>query len=203
MANWQSGSTSGWGTEATQSGFDASSSMSNMISSRGRTADFSNFSGIERAGESLYNSGVMSGLGEHEVNDADWYNPFSWGDTKTVGYDIVGIKATEVEKMRGAIREYVGGITSYLAEVIDDKKAQAKTAFRGSDAVAAVEGYLDKVQKYINNLVSQLLAFSDKLADIGNAWFDAQQKIASNVNASSGAYSEGTKYEDNLVYRGQ
>lgn len=45
MANWE--------TEATQSGFDASSSMSNMIGGRGRTADFSKYSGFETAGESL------------------------------------------------------------------------------------------------------------------------------------------------------
>lgn len=194
MANWE--------TEATQSGFDASSSMSNMIGGRGRTADFSKYSGFETAGESLYNGGVMQGVGEHEVSDADWYNPLSWGDTKTVGYDIVGIKATEVPKMREAINDYVNNITSYLDGAIDTSKAQARTAFRGSEAEEAVKAYLDKVKDYVNNLVSQLLAFSDKLADIGNAWIDAQQKIASSVNASKGAFSEGTKYTETVQYRG-
>ena len=191
-----------WETETTQSGFDANSSMSNMIGGRGRTVDFSSHSGVEHFGEAMSTGDIMSGVGEHKVSDADWYNPFSWGDTKTVGYDIVGIKATEVPKMREAINDYVNNVTTYLDSAIDTSKAQAKTAFRGSEAEEAVKAYLDKVKDYVNNLVSQLLAFSDKLADIGNAWIDAQQKIASSVNASKGAFSEGTKYTETVQYRG-
>lgn len=191
-----------WETEATQSGFDANSSMSNMIGGRGRTVDFSSHSGVESLGEVISTGDTLSGVGEHEVSDAKWWNIFTWGDTKTVGYDIVGIKATEVPKMREAINDYVNNVATYLDSAIDTSKAQAKTAFRGSEAEEAVKAYLDKVKDYVNNLVSQLLAFSDKLADIGNAWIDAQQKIASNVNASKGAFSEGTKYTETVQYRG-
>ena len=191
-----------WETETTQSGFDASSQMSNVISGRGRTVDFSDNSTFEQFGEGYTSGTVLNGAGEHEVSTSKWYNPFTWGDTATVGYDIVGIKATEVPKMREAINDYVNNITTYLEGAIDTSKSQAKTAFRGSEAEEAVKAYLDKVKDYINNLVSHLLAFSDKLADIGNAWIDAQQNIASNVNASKGAFSEGSKYTETVQYRG-
>lgn len=190
-----------WETEATQSGFDATSQMSGMISGRGRTVDFSNNSTFESLGESYTSSHVMDGLGQQE--QTQWWDPLNIFDSsETVGYDIVGIKATEVPKMREAINDYVNKITSYLGEAIDTSKSQAKTAFRGSEAEEAVKAYLDKVKDYINNLVSHLLAFSDKLADIGNAWIDAQQNIASNVNASKGAFSEGSKYTETVQYRG-
>lgn len=196
MANWE--------TEATQSGFDATSSMRNMMQGRERTNDSgSSFGGFEQTYEGIGTDLRLDALGQHEESAWKWYKPISTiGDTKTVGYDIVGIKATEVPKMREAINDYVNNIITYLEGAIDTSKAQAKTAFRGSEAEEAVKAYLDKVKDYVNNLVSQLLAFSDKLADIGNAWIQAQSNIASNVQASTASFGEGSRYTETVQYRG-
>ena len=202
MANWK--------TDVTTSNFNSTQALNDITQGRQRTEDFSKFGGFESMGEVL-GSGIT---GQHQTLNTSFGNSplghleagWNWltgdGFTKTTGYDIVGISATQIGPMRDAINTYVQNVETYLNNVLEDEKDAAHDAFRGEDAEREVKAYLDKVHTYIINLTPTLLAFSDKLADVGNAWIDAQQNIGTNVNSSAGAFSEGTKYQESVTYKG-
>jgi len=124
------------------------------------------------------------------------------GATQITGYDVVGIVGGEVENMRGAVRDYVSTIQTVVKEAITAAEEALNSAIRGADAQREVLAYLAKVKLYIDNLVTQLLSFSDKIADVGNAWIAAQEKIGSNVKTATGNFSEGSTYSDDKTYNG-
>ena len=184
MANWDS--------EVAASQYDADQALNSHISGRNREDGSiqGSIANLASATDSLDDMG--------EQNQA--WDIFDWVDNK--GYDIVGIKGSEVSNMRNSINEYVKNVQTYLNGVLKDKKNKAKDAFRGTEAEAAVKEYLDKVATYINNLLSQLNSFSDKIADVGNAWIQSQSNIAGSVNAAKNAFSEGSSYTESVQYRG-
>ena len=180
----------GWETKSTASSFDANEQIKNMMSGRQRTNDYKAFESIAEVGafaESMEDNGA----------------PDFWSFVKgSREYSIVGIDGTQVETMRASIEEYVSSVQSYLEEAIVTTEDEIANALRGGEAEAAVKAYLDKVKAYITNLVSTLNAFGDKLADVGNAWVQAQSNIGSNVNTSTGAFSEGSAYTSQVQYKG-
>jgi len=119
------------------------------------------------------------------------------------GYNLVGIKATEVENMRNAIRDYVARVQAKVNETLESNDAKLREAVRGAKVIEEVNAYIDKVKLYCQNVTSGLLVFSDKLADVGNAWITATENMASTVSSTTGAFSEGSRYTDNVQYRGQ
>lgn len=114
-------------------------------------------------------------------------------------YSLVGIKAGSVEGMREQIRIYVKEIEAYMSEALTNATAQMDTAFRGNVLQESVKAYLTKVKDYCDNLVSHLLTFSDKLADVSNAWLAATQSMGQNVDSATGSFAAGTKYVDNMT----
>ena len=121
----------------------------------------------------------------------------------TTGYDIVGINGNGIPAIRDAITAYVEAVQTYLDNALRNAQEHVSVGFRGGEAEKAVVAYLDKVREYIYNLISGLLAFNDKLNDVGNAWVQAQQNIGSNINTSTGAFSAGSAYTGNNVqYQG-
>ncbi len=181
---------SSWNTETTVSQHDSNTALNTQIGGRNRdTFETSglNFGGYEYSeAKELWNDWLGSSFG-----------------TMNAGYDMVGIAGPEVENMREAIRAYVSNVQNVLKKVIEDSSNGINAAFRGSQAQEAVISYLEKVRLYINNLTSDLLSFSDKLADVGNAWKKAQEAIAGNINTSTGSFSEGTAYTENVTYNAE
>ena len=167
----------GWNSSTSGSSFNAGSATTSIIEGRGNR-DLT-------AGNGLFDT-ISMGFG---------------GRASRSDYSIVGIKAAQVEPMRQSIRTYVANIESYLEEALGNANANMDTAFRGSALQESVQSYLTKVKDYCNNLCSTLLAFSDKLADVSNAWLAATQAMSGNVSDAAGAFSAGTKYSDNMQAR--
>ena len=216
---------SDWRTDTTASAFNANEKISNQTAARNRvksnggvgydtltvsdheyedfmtqTGGFHDISFLEG---NLYGEYTGNAHPEYFINHfaagAVGYDDF---EKKISGYNIIGINGNEVPRMREAIEEYVQNIQTYLEEAIIATEEQIAKAFRGGEAEAAVKQYLEKVKAYIHNVVSTLNAFSDKLADVGNAWVKAQSNIASNVNTSTGSFSEGNTYSTTIQYSG-
>lgn len=164
-----------WTNASSSSTFNASSASASIMEGRG-ARDLT-------AGSGLFD-GISMAFG---------------GSASRSDYSIIGIKASQVEPMRAAIRTYVANIQSYLEDAIMNAEANMDTAFRGSALQDEVKTYLKKVKDYCNNLTSTLLAFSDKLADVSNAWLAATQAMSSNVSDATGAFSAGSAYKDNMT----
>lgn len=109
-------------------------------------------------------------------------------------YSVVGLNANKVPAMREAIRNYVNNINAHLEAI--DPKADANSAFKSEEVQEAVKNYVTKVKEYCQNLISDLLAFSDKLADVQAAWEAFSGSASSNINAASGGLDAGAKYTE-------
>ncbi len=111
-------------------------------------------------------------------------------------YTVVGLNTTQIGAMRGAIREYVNKIEGIISGV--KATAEASNAFKSADesVETAVATYVDKVKDYCINLTSDLLAFSDKLKDVQNAWEAATGAMAENINTSANATATSEKYTE-------
>lgn len=107
---------------------------------------------------------------------------YSGGGT-TWGYDVVGINTSMIPQMRQAIRTYVDRVYAQL------DKVQANTdptiALKGTGMENAVTEYVENVVKYCKALCSNLLAFSDKLVKVEEAWRTSDQNMSSKVNSGS------------------
>lgn len=198
---------SNWNVEATKSSLDTSAALSGLQEGRNRTND----SFLSQVGDALT-------LNSYTQKEHTAHNPIGsyvdmltfgltdyskeWGASWTTGYDIVGIKGSMVGPMRESIRSYVARVQRTLEDALGTNSEEVRKAIRGEDAIAEVNKYIDKVKIYCENVISALLVFSDKLADVGNAWNAAQQKAASTVSATTGAFSEGTMYTENIQYTG-
>lgn len=189
-----------WETAATKSSFEAREPLK------------TNFSGRQRGEVSgdlyLHTGGFEEDTTTHVEQNGwnlfgvDWFNNDTV-TTTTSGYDLIGIKGSEVETMRGSIRSYVKGIDTVLEQTLEASAEEAYKAFRGTEAIAAVNTYIAKVKEYCLNVTSALLAFSDKIADVGNAWISAQSNIAGTVDAATAGFDAGTKYvDDQVTYQG-
>ena len=204
-----------WNVEATKSSLNTSAALDGLQDGRNRnlgdrikyqTLD-ANLGRYGEKTEKVYNSSgdaFASGL----------FDPFNlgygdkivdlWGGTTEVtkGYDIVGIKGTMVEPMRESIRGYVESVQKVMNTALDAVPEEARKAFRGEEALVEINKYIEKVRAYCQNVISALLVFSDKLADVGNAWNAAQQNMATTISSTTGAFSEGSAYTEGVQYTG-
>lgn len=111
-------------------------------------------------------------------------------------YSVVGLNVAAIDGMREAIRNYVNEIKNHLDGI--DPLANSSNAFRSDEVEQAIRVYISKVKDYCLNLTSQLLAFSDKLADVKSAYFGSMSSIASNINQQTTSFSEGTAYTESM-----
>lgn len=112
------------------------------------------------------------------------------------GYDVVGINANQIGNMRSAINNYVNAIYKKIDEI--NTGASAEAAFRGDEVASAVKNYMETLKEYCTNLTSQLLAFSDKLAEVGAKWEEAAQSMSGQIGSSASSFNKGTKYTEQL-----
>lgn len=181
----------GWETTATSSTFNTNEIIKNQMSGRQRTNDFGGLSTFESSGE-------ISAFEDATSTAPDLWNWVS----KIKEYSVVGIDGNQIETMRAAITAYVEDVQKYLENAIVATEDKIHGGLRGGEAEAAVKSYLDKVKEYVYNLVSTLNTFSDKLADVGNAWVIAQSQMGSSINTSTGAFSSGSAYVADKQYNG-
>lgn len=106
-------------------------------------------------------------------------------------YNIVGININAIDEMRFAIRVYVENIESHLNSVQQD--AMDTYAFKGQYANAISE-YVQAVCDVVKSLTSQLLAFSDKLVDIKNAYQEKDVNLSSSINSAISNTQSGVNY---------
>lgn len=98
-------------------------------------------------------------------------------------FDVVGINASEVPNMRAAIAEYVNRIKQYLTDINED--AEAARAFKGDEIASSVKKYITSEKDYCINLISNLMAFSDRLQDVSDAWTKAASNMSSGINSAA------------------
>lgn len=165
-----------WESTTQNSGFDANAAGTGAMNARGS----------QRTGANI-NSGYGAG----------WTSPITYNFGTTAqsmgGYSIVGIDATKVDGMRGQIRTSVQAIQDYLEGI--EATADSASAFRSEEITAAVQGYINSVKEYSKALVSDLLAFSDKLQDVKEAWEASSRSFASDsIDTNTSSMSDATTY---------
>ncbi len=156
-----------WEATTQTSSFDASLAAHTAIDTRSSTRSASSASGG-------YNPGGFLGWGRSE-------------------FSIVGIDANKVPEMREQIRSSVQSIQSHLDGI--EAQTNSTNAFRSEEIKVAVEKYVESVKEYSKALISDLLAFSDKLQEVREAWEKSTQSFASDsVNSSATGMSDATTY---------
>jgi len=177
-----------WNTESVTSTFDYTQPASGMINDRTSQRQGSN-------------------VGTHQVEDGTtgmwWWKETKYKDVSNLPENsIVGINVTQVPAMREAIENYCGEIETYLRDL--DPTADATVAFKSEEVQKALLTYMDVVKTYCLNLVSQLRAFSDKLADVYNQWQVSTGNMASSINSTSGnAFASGSTYSSSVELNSQ
>lgn len=194
-----------WRVSAQESSLDTTTSLNTLATGRNRTGGYSEGMNLGIFGEQKsYKDRLNSITGEVRYSYSGGYNSrYDYDkDNGIAGYDIVGIKGSQVEQMRESIRAYVDRVQRTMEDALNQNANETKKAIRGEDAIAAVNEYVAKVKTYCQNIISSMLIFSDKLADVGNAWNKAQQTMASDVKVTTGSFSEGKTYSENVQYTG-
>lgn len=97
-------------------------------------------------------------------------------------FDVVGINTADIPAMKDAIMSYVKRINNCLAKV---DIAKNTNAFRSEEVDKSLNKYITSEKKYCTDLVSQLLAFSDKLSDISEAWEKHSQRTSEEIKAGA------------------
>lgn len=140
------------------------------------------------SGVLVTDSNKTGGFFDHESHNAGW----------TSEYSVVGIQVDAVDSMREAIRTWVSDIQTHLSGI--EPTASAAQAFRSSDGQVeeAVRLYIENCKQYCMNLTSSLLAFSDKLADVRDAWVRSTGNLAGTITADTQATSAGTAYTETM-----
>lgn len=131
-----------------------------------------------------------------------WNGGYPSTSIKIEGYDVVGIKAKEIPEIQSEIRKYVDKVQSTLDQCLNANATELNKAIRGSVLEESVNDYIRKVKLYCQNVTSDLLAFSDKLADVGNAWIAATNKMASSISSGTKNYAAGSAYKETNTYNG-
>lgn len=160
-----------WQTEASVSNFDAAGNTVNTIGDRS----------AQRG---------ASGVGTHTTGHLWWKQDVSNLEQSSV----VGIDAGQVSSMREAIRTYTDNIINYVNGL--NPEANANVAFKGEKVQESLTNYMSQLKTYCVNLVSQLLAFSDKLADVEAQWTKAVESMSTTVGTTSSDFAVGSKYQD-------
>ena len=162
-----------WNTGASASNFDASVSTTGTIDSRSSQRS-------------------ASGVGTHKGG-------FLWSKdiSNLEQSSVVGINVNEIPNMRNAINDYCSEIENYVNGL--NPEAEATMAFKSEEVNLALKKYMDDVKTYSINLVSQLRAFSDKLADVKSQWEAASQTMSETIGSTSGSnFATGTRYTETM-----
>lgn len=180
-----------WGTETVSSSFAANAGVVSHTETRGsqRTTGEANasianaFGNVE--GAATTQPGFL-GIGERTVGS---------------GVSIVGMNITQATTMREAIATYCSDITTYINGL--QPTADATMAFQSQQVNEALANYMASVKTYCMNLVSQLLSFSDKLADVANQWQAAAANMATQINSTAGDnFASGVAYTEQVTING-
>lgn len=161
-----------WETNTVSSGFNAETGSITAINNRDAQRSNVFMNGVER---SLISGGFFG------INNT-----------------VVGMNVAEVTNMRNAIEEYCQNIENYLNGL--NPAAEATDAFKGEAVNQALTTYMNNVTTYCKNLVSQLRAFSDKLADVKNQWEKATQNMGETIRSTSGSsFAQGSAYGNQRI----
>ena len=106
------------------------------------------------------------------------------------GGSFAGINYDSIDKIRGAIRTYVGKIQAELAKINSDLKPD--NALKGEIATAA-SAYVKAVTDVADAYVSSLLAYSDKMYDYGEAFRKNDTSLSQNVADEATALSSSAE----------
>ena len=105
------------------------------------------------------------------------------GNMASSSYSVVGINTNEIPNMRQAIRNYVQRIHEHLDTI--NTTTDPTVALKGTGIESSVQEYIVSVSKYCKALTSQLLAFSDKLAKVQEAWEASDANLSQTVRSSA------------------
>lgn len=144
-----------WRTEAKSIGFNASQLVKNKVES------------------------LKSQLGNVVKRASVGINSFATlGNTN----GLIGINATQIKNMRGAIKTYVTELESHLDTV--NATASTAGAFKGEFAVAVTD-YVTAVTFACKAVISELTAFSDLLVKVEQAYASKDETLASSITSSA------------------
>ena len=119
-----------------------------------------------------------------EQRDAARSKASQWTIGGVGNMNVVGINASKVPEMREQIRTSVSNLQSKIDAIGTDLSSDK--AYRSSVIKPEVDAYIEAVKTYCKALISDLLAFSDKLKDVQDAWEASTSAIASeSINSST------------------
>ena len=124
------------------------------------------------------------GQGDVDLDSNNW----------TTGYNVVGINAAKVPEMRDAIRQYVDNIITNIDAV--DPLLSADLAFKSEEVQASIKTYITTVKESCASYVSGLLAFSDKLEDVYEAYQANISRVADNYTTITSSIDQKDKYTE-------
>lgn len=119
------------------------------------------------------------------------------GSNMTIGglgnMNVVGINAARVPEVRQQINDSVTNLKNIIDKI--GQNAESNTAYKSEAIKPQVDAYIDSVKAYCKALISNLLAFSDKLKDVEEAWTKSMESMSSTVGtATSGMSAFSTEY---------
>lgn len=110
------------------------------------------------------------------------------------GSTVVGMNVGEIPNMRGAIRYYVEQVETHLKQV--NEQADTTQAFKGEYATAIKE-YVSAICTACECVTSNLLAFSDKLLVVQEAYQTRDAELKSAIGSSaSDVQSSFSRYQE-------
>ncbi|MGE5456622.1 MAG: hypothetical protein ACM3O4_05950 [Ignavibacteriales bacterium] len=110
------------------------------------------------------------------------------------GSSVIGINANEIPNMRSAIREYVKNLEAHLEKVVTD--ADTSGAFKGEYA-SAVTVYVSAIAEACKCVTSQLLAFSDQLKEVSDAYQAQDREMSQRIKDTAASTADQfTKYQE-------
>ena len=125
---------------------------------------------------------------------------FNFNASDGNAFSLVGLNAGKIPEMRDAIHAWVTNIQSHVESFKTD--VTRDEAIKSAEVSMAVEEYLKNVKTYCMNLCTYLLAFSDKLKDVYNAYEENMKTLAGAVNEQGAGNATGEEYVDNKVQSG-
>lgn len=176
-----------WASTTEASGFDAEQYAQGAMDSRSAARSGSNVS---------TGYGTTTTRPSWDVFGTGWFDQTTPGGNTAQslsGYSVVGINAAKVPDMREAIRTAVSNLQGHIDGI--EEHTNSSMAFKSEEVKSAVENYVLSVKEYCKALISDLLAFSDKLETVHQAWLSSTSKYASeSIEGSKGSLSDNTTY---------
>lgn len=164
-----------WASTTQTSSFDAEQFARNSIESRHSSRSFASVS--EDFGQKSFLGIQYGGQSAQSLS----------------GYSVVGINAEKIPEMREAIRTAVSALQGHIDGI--EAHTNSSMAFKSEDVKVAVENYVVAVKDYCKALISDLLAFSDKLQTVHDAWIGSTSTYATDsIEGSKGTLTDNANY---------